>query len=279
MPELQYFFMPMTDLSKSVNIKRFKAGAWSDEPDVVAVEEPLEIRLEFGLQGKRQSKSLSVTMRTPGADGELVAGFLFTEGIVQNASEILSLKHQDFRKNVMLAAIAPEHSIEMNRLERHFYTTSSCGVCGKTSIEALSNAKSVYSEKALPLDLPPAVLATLPQALRMAQSGFDATGGLHASAIFDEEGRLVALREDVGRHNALDKLIGCFFLSNNLPLSQAILLLSGRVSFELVQKAAMAGVGTICAIGAPSSLAVETAQAFGIRLIGFLREDKFNQYC
>lgn len=244
---------------------------------MLAVEEPLEIRVEHGTDPNRTVRNLSVTMRTPGADEDLAKGFLFTEGIVQRASDILSTRV--LGENIVLASLHPELAFDPGKLERHFYTTSSCGVCGKTSIEALqTTVKCVLSRESEKWVARPEILYALPHTLREAQATFDATGGLHAAALFDPNGQLLAVREDVGRHNALDKLIGHFFQENMLPLDNHILLLSGRASFELVQKAAMAGLRWVCAVGAPSSLAVETAQTFGISLVGFLRDGRFNLY-
>jgi FdhD protein len=270
----------MKEQTTKVAAKRFFEDAWHPHPDHVAVEEPLEIVVTFGPEGQRKTQSLSVTMRTPGADADLVAGFLLTEGIVRQPGDILSLAHRDFRKNTMLAELSPILTFDMKQLERHFYTSSSCGVCGKTSIEALVTTKGIETIAGEERPRPsPFVLTRLPQLLREAQHGFELSGGLHAAAIFDDSGQLCGLREDVGRHNALDKLVGYSFQNGKLPLESSILLLSGRISFELVQKSAMAGIGTVCAIGAPSNLAIETAQRFGIRLFGFLRMDRFNQYC
>lgn len=261
---------------KEINILRFKGRDASTVSDLLAVEEPLEIRLEYGPAGHRTVKNLSVTMRTPGADEDLAAGFLFTEGIVQRASDIEGMRGF---ANTISVALSPDLAVDLQKLERHFYTSSSCGVCGKTSIDAVKTAAHcIFSGKGEDWAINPEVMYSLPDALRHAQDTFEATGGLHASALFDRAGRLLAAREDVGRHNALDKLIGHYFRQNALPLDQHILLLSGRASFELLQKAAMAGIRVVCAVGAPSSLAVETAEAFGIALIGFLREGRFNVY-
>lgn len=261
---------------KEINILRFKGRDASTVSDLLAVEEPLEIRLEYGPAGHRTVKNLSVTMRTPGADEDLAAGFLFTEGIVQRASDIEGMRGF---ANTISVALSPDLAVDLQKLERHFYTSSSCGVCGKTSIDAVKTAAHcLFSGKGEDWAINPEVMYSLPDALRHAQDTFEATGGLHASALFDRAGRLLAAREDVGRHNALDKLIGHYFRQNALPLDQHILLLSGRASFELLQKAAMAGIRVVCAVGAPSSLAVETAEAFGIALIGFLREGRFNVY-
>lgn len=264
---------------REIKIRRFSGGEPGEVTDLLAVEEPLEIRLEYGPAGQRSHKNLSVTMRTPGVDEDLACGFLFTEGLVHKAGDILAVR---CFANTATVVLSPDLSVDLQKLERHFYTTSSCGVCGKTSIEAVQTvapARPAASDPdATHPRIVPEVIASLPATLRRAQDTFDATGGLHAAAIFDPEGRLLALREDVGRHNALDKLIGHFLRADALPLDRHILLLSGRASFELLQKAAMAGIRTVCAVGAPSSLAVETAETFGIALIGFLREGRFNQY-
>lgn len=260
---------------KEFGIRKFSGDAIADAPDLLAVEEPLEIRLEYGSLGNRVVKNLSVTMRTPGADEDLVAGFLFTEGIIRQSSDIVSVRV--LAENIALVILHPDLDFDLQKLERHFYTTSSCGVCGKTSIDAVKTVAScaVSTKK---LNIQPEVIYALPDTLRRAQATFDATGGLHAAAFFNLNGELLSLREDVGRHNALDKLIGHHFQKGELPMDEHILLLSGRASFELLQKAAMAGVRVVCAVGAPSSLAVETADSFGIALIGFLRNNRFNLY-
>lgn len=244
--------------------------------DVLAVEEPLEMRVAYGPE--QTVRPLSITMRTPGQDEDLVAGFLFTEGMVRHRADLLSLQPQGL--NVLVASLRPDLDFSPGQLERHFYTSSSCGVCGKTSIEALQVAADCVQvpTQASGWQPDPEVLYGLPATLRRAQSTFEATGGLHAAALFDRAGRLLDLREDVGRHNALDKLIGHCFRQGWLPLQERVLLLSGRASFELLQKAAMAGLRHVCAVGAPSSLAVQTAATFGIRLVGFLREGRFNVY-
>lgn len=249
----------------------------TEAPDFLAEEEPLEIRIEYGPAEARLRKSLSVTMRTPGADEDLVAGFLRTEGLLSRPEDLLGLDSLP-GANVVTARLHPDLDFRPENLERHFYTTSSCGVCGKTSIEAVEAALGC-AVPATPAPLPPAeVLYGLPDALRKAQTVFDATGGLHASALFDEAGHLLCVREDVGRHNALDKLLGHYFRLGQLPLDRHILLLSGRASFELLQKSAMGGLRLVCAVGAPSSLAVDTARTFGISLVGFLRDNRFNLY-
>lgn len=262
---------------QQTRVHKFNGQGIHEAQDLLAVEEPLEIRLQYGPSSERITKNLSVTMRTPGADEDLVAGFLFTEGIVLQSSDIASVRA--LGENIALASLHPDLDFDMKKLDRHFYTTSSCGVCGKTSIEAVKTTATLsISKNKRDWEISPDIICALPGTLRQAQDTFDLTGGLHASAIFDREGNLLALREDVGRHNALDKLIGHYLCQNLIPLDNHILLLSGRASFELLQKAAMAGIRFVCAVGAPSSLAVETAKAFGITLIGFLRENRFNVY-
>ena len=242
--------------------------------DTLATEEPLELRLLAG--GGRQN--VAVTMRTPGADFELAAGFLYGEGIVKNRDEILRISYcteaeQQYNTvNVTLRGAMPE----VGRLERHFTTTSACGVCGKASLESLELQACPLPDSAFSVS--PAVITSLPDKLRAAQGLFDATGGLHAAALFSKTGELLALREDVGRHNALDKLVGWALLEGLLPLSDHIVLLSGRASFELLQKSLMAGVPLVCAVSAPSSLAVSVARAFNVTLLGFLRGQRFNIY-
>ena len=259
-------------------IQRVSADSVLLEIDSLAVEEPLEIRLGIG----KAHRAISITMRTPGNDAELAAGFLFTEGILQSKDQITAIKHCGKfpnNQNTIRVDLAEDTTIDFKKLERNFYTTSSCGVCGKSSLEALNvaGAKRIEGTK-----FPPITTETvheLPEKLRQAQSVFDKTGGLHAAAIFDFDGNLIDLREDVGRHNALDKLIGVQFLAGQLPLADKILFLSGRASFELIQKAVMAQIPVICAVGAPSSLAVEAAKNFNLTLLGFVRERRFNIYC
>lgn len=254
-------------------------NAVSRADDMLAVEEPLEIRIGYGTEGNRLIKSISVTMCTPGNDFELAAGFLFTEGIISRASDILTLRYAEGGNpgdRVVVVELKPGILFDPQKTERNFYTTSSCGVCGKSSISAIKNNISPCGDAGL--QVPASLLTRLPDLLRKRQEVFEHTGGLHASAIFNTEGKLLLCREDVGRHNALDKLIGAAFLNEELPLNRHILLLSGRASFELLQKAAMAGICIIGAVGAPSSLAVETAIELHITLAGFLRDNRFNIY-
>lgn len=248
------------------------------ESDNLAIEEPLEISLEFVRNGARIKKNISVTMRTPGQDAQLAIGFLFTEGIIINQNQIEKITSDNLVQNKITITLTAETSINLEKLERHFYTTSSCGVCGKSSIEAVKTISNLNPEfGTLKVDLQ--LIYQLPARLRAKQSIFESTGGLHAASLFDNTGNLVMLHEDVGRHNALDKLVGEALIKNMLPLSDYILLLSGRASFELIQKAYMSGIKVVAAVGAPSSLAVELSKEFDITLIGFLREQRFNIYC
>ena len=230
------------------------------------MEEPLQIRA-----GER---SLAVTMRTPGNDAELAAGFLFTEGLIRHAQDIANIRCS---RNTAVVKLAEGVTIDLEGTERNFYMTSSCGVCGKASIEALESAGATILPRSVP-QVDEAMIRSLPATLRKSQAVFDRTGGLHAAGLFSAQGRLIVLREDVGRHNAVDKLIGRAFLDGRLPLHDHVLMVSGRTSFELVQKTVMAGIPVLVAVGAPSSLAVKTARRFGMTLVGFLRDDRFNVY-
>jgi FdhD protein len=253
--------------------------------DLLAVEEPMEIRIGFGKNNNREQRNISVTMRTPGNDFELALGFLFTEGIIENVNDVSQIKYcselnskQD-NNNIVRVELNENIVFDFSKIQRNFYTTSSCGVCGKASIDAI---KTVCNTKVTEENLKVSqnVILALPDKLRSSQNVFEYTGGLHACALFDNNGNIELIREDVGRHNALDKLIGAVIGNKNQTqlFENKILLLSGRASFELIQKAAMANIKIICAVGAPSSLAVETAIEFGITLIGFLREKRFNVY-
>ena len=247
--------------------------------DALATEEPMEIRLVSG--GER--KTVAVTMRTPGADFELAAGFLFGEGIVSSAEDIRRISYcvdadadAEQRYNIVNVELRGGLEYDLRSLERHFYTTSACGVCGKESLDQLEL-------RGCPIVAPGPVLSpetvySLPGKLREAQNLFDATGGLHAAALFDAGGNLVALREDVGRHNATDKLVGWALLEGRLPLKEHVVLVSGRSSFEILQKCLAAGVPVVCSVSAPSSLAVDVARRFGITLVGFLRDRRYNVY-
>ncbi len=276
----------MINHTKEIIIHRFPKGKnVAPTTDVVAVEEPLEMILAFGESQHRQRKSLSITMRTPtGHDFELAAGFLLTEGIITNFTQISSIRYVAnanenaiLQGNVLQIDLHARVPFAMEKLQRHFYTSSSCGVCGKTAIELVQQQSCFVLDANFPI-IKQEILTALVEKLRATQSVFEQTGGIHAAALFDTQGNLLAMREDVGRHNALDKLLGFALKENRIPLRENILLLSGRISFELVQKAAIAGIPIIAAIGAPSSLAIELAAENNITLIGFLREARFNIY-
>jgi FdhD protein len=269
---------------KEVRVERVKSeGNRFTEHDSLAVEEPLEIRLGYRESGKAAHKSISITMRTPGDDFELAAGFLFTEGIIKSVDQISEIKHCGVRAkrslydNTVRVDLKAGVEVDLRRLERHFYTSSSCGVCGKTSIEALQTGVCPITRSGSPV-FDAGLIHSLPDVLRTRQDTFDRTGGLHAAALFAPSGEIESVREDVGRHNAVDKLIGSQFLNGKTSLSDRLLLVSGRASFELVQKALMAGIPIMAAVGAPSSLAVELAGEFGMTLLGFVRGDRFNIY-
>ncbi len=248
----------------------------------MAVEEPLEIRIGFGSEGDRQQRSLSVTMRTPGHDFELATGFLFTEGIIDSFDQMESIKYcedggkQEEKENVVRVELKPSISLDFEKLQRNFYTSSSCGVCGKSSIESVQVSCQTMNDN---LKLDKSIIHTLSDQLREAQQIFEHTGGLHAVGLFDLNGKLLLTREDVGRHNAMDKIIGACLFNKEIPLSDKVLMVSGRASFELVQKAGRAGCPIMAAVGAPSSLAVTLAENLGMTLIGFVRDQSFNLYC
>jgi FdhD protein len=266
--------MEITAVS-TFTIQKVQAGQVSISDDVLAIEEPLEIQLLYGQE--LLQRSISVTMRTPGNDEELAAGFLFTEGIIQHRQQIEYISPALPGMNTVRVTLHPETVPRLQQADRNFYTTSSCGVCGKASIDAIKTV-SIFTNEADNLLIPGEVLHELPARLLQEQAVFGSTGGLHAAALFTNDGDLLMLREDVGRHNALDKLIGTALLQDQLPLNKVVLLLSGRASFELIQKAAMAGIKCVAAVGAPSSLAVELAQENDITLVGFLRNQRFNIY-
>ena len=255
-----------------VPIGRVEGYTTSRADDLLAVEAPLEIRL--------YARSLSITMRTPGNDFELVAGFLFSEGMIRSLADIRSMDRlSDGSPNIVVVRLDLESDTpdQVQRNQRNFLMTSACGVCGKGSLEDLeANATPVLAPD--DIQIKPETIHQLPNRLRQAQAVFDSTGGLHAAALFNLGGEMESLREDIGRHNAVDKLIGAALLDHSLPMSHSLLLVSGRASFELVQKALMAGIPVMAAVGAPSSLAVAIAEASGMTLIGFLRNGRFNVY-
>jgi len=270
---------PRRGSKTKVRVRVVEDGRARVRPDSLATEEPMEIRLVSG--DARQT--VAVTMRTPGADFELAAGFLYGEGIISSPEDVKKISYcvdpdldAEQQYNIVNVELRGDKDYDLRSLERHFYTTSACGVCGKASLEQLE----LHGCPVIPSgpEVSAEVVYSLPEKLREAQGLFEATGGLHAAALFDAEGELVALREDVGRHNATDKLVGWALLEGRLPLSGQIVMVSGRSSFEILQKCLTAGVPVVCAVSAPSSLAVDVARQFNITLIGFLRGNRFNVY-
>jgi FdhD protein len=260
-----------------VRVRVVEDGRSRVRPDALATEEPMEVRVVSG--DRRQS--VAVTMRTPGADFELAAGFLYGEGVVSSPEDIKRISYcvdvdAEQQYNIVNVELRGGRDYDLRPLERHFHTSSACGVCGKASLEQLE----LRGCPVIPPGprMPAEKIYALPGKLREAQGLFEATGGLHAAALFDADGELVALREDVGRHNATDKLVGWALLEGRLPLSDHAVMVSGRSSFEILQKCLTAGVPIVCAISAPSSLAVEVARRFDITLVGFLRGNRFNVY-
>lgn len=263
---------------KPRNIDLTQVSEWDDgtvrrKEDYLAAEEPLEIRVD--------AEPLSVTMRTPGHDRELAAGFLLTEGIVQRREQIISIDENAGdrdanRANVVLAKLTPESASDTEKLRRNFFAASSCGICGKASIDSIRARTLEPPSPNFRLD--PDVLVRLPEALRESQAVFGRTGGLHAAGLFDADGKLLVLREDIGRHNAVDKAIGWALLEDRIPLADAVMLVSGRGGFEIVQKAIAAGIPIVASVSAPSSLAVRLARELRLTLIGFLRGRRFVIY-
>lgn len=261
------------------SITRYRNGELLTTTDELSVENPLLIQLHS--TSGSAPRAIAVTMRTPGRDADLALGFLFSEGILVNPRQVISATTRDTesedRRNTVLIKLAPGVDIDWKRLERHGYTSSSCGVCGKTSLEQV-HAACPFPETLLNWRLSPEQIISAPEQLREAQANFAKTGGIHGAGLLDLAGKLLHHAEDVGRHNAVDKLIGHAFQQDWLPLEKHLLVLSGRASFELIQKAAMAGIRMVVAVGAPSSLAVELARDAGICLAGFVRDGGFNLY-
>jgi FdhD protein len=265
----------MTADTLSAPIQTVEKGTFSSRSDLLTIEEPLQ----FCLNGS----PLSITMRSPGSDLDLATGFLFTEGIIDDVGQILSMRSEcaedssDDPGDRVTIRLKPEVAIDPGRIRRNFYTSSSCGVCGKLAMGAIEVRPTRPMRKSGP-QFSADLIYRLPDLLRQTQQAFDRTGGLHAAALFSPEGTLLGLREDVGRHNAVDKLIGFALRDGTIPLGDSLILVSGRAGFELVQKSVMAAIPILAAVGAPSSLAVETAQRFGMTLVGFLRGQRFNIY-
>jgi FdhD protein len=257
------------DLSPPTSLWRYEHGQLQPATDELAPEEPLEIRV--------RGRAVSVTMRTPGDDAELAAGFLLSEGLICRRAEVLAVEAcgRNEQGNVLNVLLAPEVHVDFEKLTRHVFASSSCGLCGKATIDAVRLA---FPPVATDVQLPAAMLLRLPEIMRSAQAAFERTGGLHAAALFDEQGNLIVLREDVGRHNAVDKVLGYALLNDRLPLDRHVLLVSGRSSFEIMQKALAGRVAIVAAVSAPSSLAVQFASESGQTLVGFLRGDRMNVY-
>lgn len=268
--------------TRDVDVAEVRDGSSTKRDDRVAVEEPLEIRLGYHFLDQPARRSISVTMRTPGADRELAAGFLYGENIIAGRDDIGRLERPDddeepSAENIIELTVPPDVEVDVAKVQRNFYTTSSCGVCGKASLEALEVEETSELD---PEDfrMSAKLVARLPDRLRSEQPVFEQTGGIHAAGLFDTDGQLLELREDVGRHNAMDKLVGARLLAGELPAEDSAVVLSGRASFELLQKALRARIPLVVAVGAPSSLAVDLADEFGITLVGFARGDRFNVY-
>ncbi|MDH3627250.1 MAG: formate dehydrogenase accessory sulfurtransferase FdhD [Acidobacteriota bacterium] len=263
-------------------VERVAEGSRTSLDDRVAIEEPMEIRVDHAIDGKRVAKSLSITMRTPGHDFELAAGFLYTEGILRQPGDIETIEFcgpavegRD-TSNIVKVTVADHVALDLERLQRNFYATSSCGICGKASLDAI--AVQGIEKPTAQWTLTTARVHELPKILRANQPVFETTGGLHASALVSADGVVECVREDVGRHNAVDKLIGSRLLRSQTPIDDRVLVLSGRAGFELIQKAVVAGIAIVVAIGAPSSLAVELAESYDMTLVGFASHDRFNIY-
>jgi FdhD protein len=270
---------PSSPAHRRVEIDTLRDAGHVHRGDAIAVEEPLEIRLvrEHENANGGTGRAVSITMRTPGNDVELALGFLYGEGILRAPRDVVDARHCGTGRNVVEVTVRADLPLDLKRLDRNFYTTSSCGICGKASIDAITATLGLRTVNST-LIVNERVLRALPDTLREAQSGFAETGGMHAVGLFDVEGELVASYEDVGRHNAMDKLVGASLVGGGLPWSDRVVLLSGRASFELMQKAMMAGAPIVAAIGPPSTLALELAHSAGITLIAFLRDHGCNVY-
>ncbi len=273
----------MTGSSLAIDVSKVSGDQRVSKSDNVAVEEPLEIQLSYPSAEGAAAKSISITMRTPGEDAELAAGFLFTEGIIRSGEQLASVEHRGATapesglRNIIRVKLKPGVDVDLGRLQRHFYTTSSCGVCGKASLDALRvTGQESLADKSTTFRRD--IIISLPDRLRARQQVFTKTGGLHAAAVFDQGGEILFVREDVGRHNAVDKVVGALLFDDMLPANELGLMVSGRASFELMQKALVAGIPLLAAVSAPSSLAVQLAHDFDMTLIGFLRKDTFNIY-
>ena len=274
MPQASVYPQPIT---------HYANGSPTQRPDLVVTEEPLEIQLYYGPENNRQKERLTVTMRTPGHDFELVCGFLYGEGLIEQYTDITTIRDctepqtPEEAENVVLVHLRPSLAVNIDTASRKFMTSAACGVCGKGAIEVLQQ-HGCHTLPNSPWQVNPATLHGLPNSLEQAQTLFKHTGGIHAAALFSPTGQLLRLREDVGRHNAVDKLVGSLLYEGQLPLTQHVMLVSGRAGYELVQKAVRAGIPCMAAVGAPTSLAAQLASQFNCTLIGFLKHSSFNVY-
>jgi FdhD protein len=270
-------------MNSKYKVLKFKSNQFEDVDDLISIEEPLEISIKFKDQDKWVNQILSITMRTPGHDEDLVRGFLFNEQIVQNISHIESIKSfgdkvgQYKIQNKILATLNNSQNVNITKIKREFLTNSSCGVCGKSSLDALEIIKKDKTSLTEP-KLTKEVILQSPEILRNSQSEFSKTGGIHASGLFASNGELIAISEDVGRHNALDKLVGNILNKKLLNSKEQFITCSGRLNFELVQKVLMTNIGIMIGVGAPTSLAINLASKFNMTLIGFVKKDSFNVY-
>ena len=267
-----------------LKIFRYSHGKLKSADDLVVVEEPMEIRLGYGSMDNRKEESIAITMRTPGDDFELAVGFLFSEGVIQHKKDILSVKYcftgtqNQEDKNIVRVELIPDMEIDLSKQKRNFFAHSGCGICGKASIDAVYNT---INHEAIKTDIELSIktLLQIPVKTLKHQVNFNNTGGIHSASIFDSNNKMLAIKEDVGRHNAVDKILGHFLLSDDPDLTDKILFLSGRMGFELVQKASMAHLPIVVSVGAPTSLSVKLGKELGMTLVGFTRENKFNIYC
>ena len=270
-------------MNSKYKVLKFSSEIFRDTEDLISVEEPLEISLKYKLENKWNKQNLSITMRTPGHDKDLVRGFLFNEQIITSLNDIQAIESYGDKvgqyniQNKILATLTNAENINITKIKRDFLTNSSCGVCGKSSLDALEIIKKDKTHSSEP-KITKEIIIQSPDTLREAQSEFSKTGGIHASGLFDSNGILIELREDVGRHNALDKLIGCALKNNQLNPKTQFITCSGRLNFELVQKVLMTDIGIMIGVGAPTSLAIDLANKFDITLVGFVKRDSFNIY-
>ena len=270
-------------MNSKYKVLKYSSNNFKDVEDLVSIEEPLEISLKYKEEDKWIEQTLSITMRTPGNDKDLVRGFLFNEQIIKSINDIDSIESYGDKvgqykiQNKILATLNNSENVDISKIKRDFLTNSSCGVCGKSSLDALEIIKTTKTNASEPKILKDVIIQS-PDSLRQGQSEFSKTGGIHASGLFNSDGKLIALREDVGRHNALDKLIGCALEKKQFDPKDQFITCSGRLNFELVQKVLMTDIGVMIGVGAPTSLAIDLANKFDITLIGFVKRDSFNIY-